>query len=341
MARPVGEDVEMQRIVGNRYRLRSRIGAGGMAEVFLARDLFLEREVAIKVLHASLFSDAGACERFRREGVALASVRSRHVLEILDIGTAGGEMFLVLQYVPGRNAAQLVGEQGALPLERGAHLVTQVLDGLAALHEQRLVHRDVNPANVIVGWDDHVVLIDLGVVLDPRRPSITPAATTAGTAEFMAPEQWVARGVDHRTDLYQTGLLFLAMLTGVDVSSIHNGVTDEIAELLTRVPSPIAAVIRCALSASPVERFSCAVAMRIAIERAVAACARIDEPAAESTETDDAEEPTLTVSRTITARERPLRVDDAAASDQRKASDVSSPPAGVSALANRALSGTS
>jgi serine/threonine protein kinase len=315
----VGEDVEMQRIVGNRYRLHSRIGAGGMAEVYLARDLFLEREVAVKVLHPSLFDDAGARERFRREGLALASVRSPHVLEILDIGAMGGEMFLVLQYIPGRTAAQLVREQGALAVERGASLVTQVLDGLAALHAQRLVHRDVNPANVIVGWDDHVVLIDLGVVLDPRRPSLTPAATIAGTVEFMAPEQHATRPVDHRSDLYQTGLLFLSLLTGADVSSIHNGVTGEIAALLTRVSSPIAAVIRCALSGSPLKRFSCAVAMRIAVERAVAECARMEDPSADPTVVVDPEEPTMTVSRTTTARERPLRLAAAAAAlDQRK-----------------------
>jgi serine/threonine protein kinase len=302
------------RIVGNRYRLLSRVGAGGMAEVFLGRDLFLEREVAVKILHPSLLDDSHAVERFRREGVALASVRSPHVLGILDIGAGVDEMFLVLHYVPGRTAAQLVCEDGPMPSDRCGHLVAQVLAGLAALHERRLVHRDVNPANVIVGWDDHVVLIDLGVVLDPRHPSITPAATTPGTVEFMAPEQRGCPVVDHRSDLYQAGLLLLTLLTGEDVSGIHNGVTLEVENLLANIPAPLAKVIRCALSGSPLERFSCASAMRRAITLAVDECRRAEGPVADHPATADPDEPSMT-SRTTTARQRPLRPGELATVD--------------------------
>jgi len=284
------------RLLGGRYELRRRLGSGGMAEVYLATDLMLERDVVVKMLLAEHRGDAQAAERFRREGVALAAVHSPHVLCVHDIGTEAADMYLVLRYVRGRTLDDVVAAEGPLPVLRAAALVSQVLEGLGALHERRLVHRDVKSANVLVDWDDHVVLIDLGVVQNPRHPQLTPDCDTAGTPRFMAPEQRVYHVVDHRADLYQAGLLFLQLVIGADPNAVPS-TPAELRPLADGLRETVATWLHHALADAPVDRFSSAGEMRNALERAVA-----DVP---DDEHYDAERAAPAIEK-ITARQRPL-----------------------------------
>jgi serine/threonine-protein kinase len=253
------------RVLHERYELRRRIGAGGMAEVFLATDLMLERDVAVKILHARLATDAGQVDRFRREALTLAGLDSPRIIAVHDLHLGPDEHYLVMQYVIGRTFEQLIDECGALAPERAARIVGDVLEGLAALHMRGLIHRDVKPSNVLVDWDDRAVLADLGIACDRRRPSLTPAHTTLGTPDFMAPEQRATGAVDQRSDVYQAGaLLFLAM-TGRDASQLAAG---ERTEALAGTPHPYARVIARALDAEPSTRWPSADAMRTALIRA-------------------------------------------------------------------------
>ena len=245
--------------VGGRYDLRRLIGHGGMAHVFLGWDRLLEREVAIKVLHPERVSDERARERFRREALALARIDSPHVVDVYDWGQDGDVCYLVMRAVLGRSIAALIDEVGALPFGRAVRLGCEVLTGLSAIHAQRLVHRDVTAANVMVDATERAVLIDLGVVLDPRRRKLTPVDCTVGTPPCMAPEQragWASAG----SDLYQTGLLLLYMLTGADAHTITS--PDD---LLRRLPRRVGAVLARALALDPAARFASAAELRNAL----------------------------------------------------------------------------
>jgi serine/threonine protein kinase len=245
----------------DRYELRRRLGCGGMANVYLAHDHRLRRDVAIKLLHPELAREPRERQRFAREASALAAVESPHVVGIHD-AIEGSHVFLVLRLVRGRSLAELLELEAPLSAGRAARLCGQILDGLAALHARRLVHRDLKPSNVLVEPGDRAVIIDLGVALDCRAPSITPADVVAGTPGLMAPEHARGRRVDPRSDLFQVGILLLHALTGVDGATIDAAGRDV---LTGQQPPAMAAVLARALAPSPDDRFADAAAMHAAL----------------------------------------------------------------------------
>jgi serine/threonine protein kinase len=241
---------EAPRVLADRYELRRRLGSGGMADVYLAHDRMLRRDVAVKVLRPALASDPQIAQRFAREAMALAAVH--------DV-VLGADTFLVLRYVTGRSLDALLALEAPLSLERSARLIVQILDGLIALHNRRLVHRDLKPANVIVDHGDRAVIIDLGVALDRRVPSLTPPGSIAGTPEFMAPEHLSGARVDPRSDLYQVGMVLVHAITGTDPAPIGGA---QRSQLTVTLPSPYDGIAARALAASPDDRYPDAAAMR-------------------------------------------------------------------------------
>jgi serine/threonine protein kinase len=256
------------RVLGGRYRVRRMLGRGGMADVFLGDDLLLERAVAIKILHASLAEDSSGLERFRREAMTLAAVRSPHVVGIYDIGLEDEGVYLVMQHIDGHTIEQEIARSGPMPHARVAVVLTQLLDGLAEMHAQGLVHRDIKPSNVLLDGSDHVVLLDLGIALDPRRAPLTAPGMVAGTPGYLAPESCARAESEYASDVYQVGLLMLFLLTGVDVA--RRGTTRDFEDLVHGLPASLAAVARHALATDPVERFPSAAVMRDALDGALA-----------------------------------------------------------------------
>jgi serine/threonine protein kinase len=249
---------EAPRVLADRYELRRRLGSGGMADVYLAHDRMLRRDVAVKVLRPALASDPQIAQRFAREAMALAAVDAPNVVGIHDV-VLGADTFLVLRYVTGRSLDALLALEAPLSLERSARLIVQILDGLIALHNRRLVHRDLKPANVIVDHGDRAVIIDLGVALDRRVPSLTPPGSIAGTPEFMAPEHLSGARVDPRSDLYQVGMVLVHAITGTDPAPIGGA---QRSQLTVTLPSPYDGIAARALAASPQDRYPDAAAMR-------------------------------------------------------------------------------
>jgi len=237
--------------LGDRYEIRRRLGAGGMAEVFHAWDQQLERDVTIKVLREKLLSSPAEVDRFRREALLLANVDSDHVIQIYDSHVEAQECYLVLRHVVGRSLDRII-EGGPLALGCAIQIALDVLDGLRDLHAGGVVHRDVKPANVLVDHHDRAILLDLGVARDRRRRGITPPTRTVGTVGFMAPEQRLSSHVDPRSDLYQVGLLLLYMTTTIDPRHLHPDALGR--EMLLWVPPGLVAVIKRALL-PPDERF--------------------------------------------------------------------------------------
>ena len=195
---PTSDMVDAGRAAAASLGIDSLIGLGGMGSVYRVTRLLIGDEVAMKILHSEQVADPHVGERFRREAVTLASLRSNHVVQLIDVRVDDAGTYLVMEYVEGKSLHHLLADTGALPPDRAVAIATQVLDGLAVLHASRFVHRDVKPANILVDWSGRAVLVDLGLVFDPRRPSLTPCDTTAGTLSYMAPEQRVASGVEPR-----------------------------------------------------------------------------------------------------------------------------------------------
>jgi serine/threonine-protein kinase len=197
------------------YRIDRRIGRGGMGVVYLATDLALERAVALKVLAEELAKQPGFQRRFVGESKLAASLDHPNVIPIYAAGEFDGVLYIAMRFVPGNDLRTLLREEGRLEPERAARLVAQVGSALDAAHAHGLVHRDVKPANVLMGGEDHVYLTDFG--LSKRVAADSEATRTGmvlGTLDYVAPEQIRGQDVGPFTDVYSLGCMAVHLLTG-------------------------------------------------------------------------------------------------------------------------------
>ena len=216
------------------FEIVSLVGAGGMGEVYRARDTRLDRAVAIKVLPPAFAADASLRERFDREARAISSLNHPHVCSLFDVGHTDGVDFLVLEYLDGETLAERLA-RGALPLEQGLRIATEIADALAAAHRAGVIHRDLKPANVMLTKagagstsSSQAKLLDFGLakpaapvvatsglsMLPTTPPGITAQGTILGTFQYMAPEQIEGLEADARTDVFAFGAVLFEMLTG-------------------------------------------------------------------------------------------------------------------------------
>ena len=202
------------RILGGRYQLGPLLGVGGMARVYLATDRVLERQVAVKVLSPPYAQDPSFTERFQREARAAASLSHPNIVAVFDSGSDAGLHYLVMEYMPGASMAQLLADQGRLAPRRAIELAIQVCAALTAAHVQGLVHRDVKPANVLVGEDGRVKVADFGIAKATAATTLTGTGVVLGTAAYLSPEQAQGGPVDARSDLYSLGCVLYELLCG-------------------------------------------------------------------------------------------------------------------------------
>jgi len=209
-------------VLDGRYQVIRKIAEGGMGAIYEAQQTALGRRVAIKTLHAHLAKDDDMVARFRREAMATTTIGHPHIVEVVDLGELKGSgLFLVLEYLEGRDLAKLLKAEGPLPIGRAVRIVAQVADGIAAAHRHGIVHRDLKPENVLLVEGrtqlDFVKIVDFGVskFVDAAPDACTRTGTALGTPYYMAPEQ--AQGlktVDHRADVYAIGVILFRILTG-------------------------------------------------------------------------------------------------------------------------------
>src|ERR1700757_4618527 len=209
------------------YEIQSSLGAGGMGEVYRARDSRLKREVAIKVLPQALSLDADRLRRFEQEALATAALNHPNILAVFDIGTDQGAPYVISELLEGETLRERL-RSGSIPVRKALDYALQIAHGLAAAHEKGIVHRDLKPENLFLTKDGRVKILDFGLAKVTRggsepNPSqtltsadiaLTEAGQVLGTAGYMSPEQVRGIGVDNRSDIFAFGAIFFEMLSG-------------------------------------------------------------------------------------------------------------------------------
>ena len=276
------------RVLGGRYALGAMVGAGGMGQVYRARDRVLERTVAVKVLSAASTDDLELVARFGREARAAAALNHPNIVAVFDSGADGDLHYLIMEYVEGQSLAGLLRREGRLDPRRVAEVGRQVCQALVAAHAAGLVHRDITPGNVLVDPAGLVKVADFGIAKLAAAATMT-GDEVLGTAAYLAPEQAQGRPVDGRSDLYSLGCVLYALLTGAPPFAGDSPVVVA-ARHVTEQPIPpshhnprvgpaLEAVVLTALAKEPADRYQSAAAMAQDLERAVKDAGAGDPPA--------------------------------------------------------------
>ncbi len=264
-------------LIDDRYRVVSRVGSGGMAEVYCADDVQLGRRVAVKLLHERFALDEEFVERFRREASSAASLSHANIVSVYDRGEWAGTYYIAMEYLDGRSLDSIVREEAPLPVDRAIELTEQVLRAARFAHRRGVVHRDLKPHNVIVDEEGRVKVTDFGIA-QAGASEITQTGSIMGTARYLSPEQAQGLPVSPRSDLYSIGVMLFEMVAGVapfEDESPHNVMRMHVMELpprldeLVSVPLPVVALVARALNKPPRNRHASAEAMLAALDEAV------------------------------------------------------------------------
>jgi serine/threonine-protein kinase len=267
----------LRRALGDDYELLGTLGSGGFGRVYRVRDLHLEREVALKVLHPSLTRDPEVVERFRQEAQLAARLNHPNIVNIYDIGDRSGLIWYTMELINGPSLAQLVEREGPLPLDRVLRILREALSALAHAHGSGLVHRDIKPENMLIAPDGSLQITDFGLAL-ALRGKFGGATSQSGTPHFASPEQLLGERVDQRSDLYSlAAVAYYALLGQIPFP----GLTTEqvLAKQTTNqfptvrgqredVGEPLERVLDRALSADVSERYPSAAEFLQAVNRA-------------------------------------------------------------------------
>ena len=265
LEKPDDEITQLRQATGARYRVRRRIGGGGMASVYLAEHAQLRRAVVLKVLHTHLAKDAEMMERFRREARAASELVHPHIVPIIDAGDLGGVMFTVMPYLTGGSLAERVA-RGPQPSVEVASAVAQAASALDYAHRRGIVHRDVKPDNILYDEDGHALVTDFGIAETRSQGRLTASGRAMGTPHYMSPEQALGKLVDGRSDVYALGVVMYEALVGappfdgpdgfaVGYKQVHEAPVSA-QQVNSEIPPALNDIVMKCLAKSPVERFA-------------------------------------------------------------------------------------
>ena len=273
-------------VINDRYQIHKRIGRGGMADVFSARDLLLDRQVAIKVLFPEFATDANFVERFRREAQSAASLSHPNIVSVYDWGKYEGTYFIAMEEVQGRTLAEILATNKQLTAKQAAEIASEVAAALGFAHDNHVAHRDIKPANILIGSNGQVKVADFGIARAmnaPTEANLTQVGSVMGTATYFSPEQAQGAQPDPRSDLYSLGIVMYEMVAGRPpftgenpVSIAYKQVHDSpqpLVQIVSDVPRSYEAIVAKLLAKDPAMRYPTAGALRDDLRRF-----RSDEP---------------------------------------------------------------
>ena len=204
----------MNELLAGRYQVIKKIGSGGMAIVYLAKDLSLDRNVAIKVLRDEYTEDSTFRRHFQKEAVAIAKLSHNNIVGIYDILTDDETMCLVMEYVEGETLKDKINRDGAIPWQRAVKYAIQIANGLSYAHANQIIHKDVKSQNILIDKFDNVKITDFGISQMMNNTTITHNKGVLGSAHYFSPEQARGEKLSYQTDIYSFGIVLYEMLVG-------------------------------------------------------------------------------------------------------------------------------
>lgn len=258
-------------MIANRYEVIQHIGQGGMADVFLAIDTILNRQVAIKILRADLSTDAVSILRFEREAQAATALAHPNIVEIYDAGDYKGHHYIVMEYVPGKTLKQIIRERGPLLNEETVDIMKQLVSAISEAHSRGIIHRDIKPQNVIIKSDGTLKILDFGIATAKGSMQLTQANNVMGSVHYLAPELAKGEPATVQSDIYALGIVMFEMLTGdvpfkadqaVQIALMHmRDPLPNVRQINPNVPQPMENIILRAAAKNPADRYQSAADM--------------------------------------------------------------------------------
>ena len=200
--------------INDRYQIIKSIGEGGMANVYLAYDTILDRDVAVKVLRGDLANDEKFVRRFQREALNASSLSHPNIVEVYDVGDDNGQYFIVMEYIEGKNLKDLLKKRGKLTVSEVVDIMSQIADGLSVAHDSYIIHRDIKPQNIMILENGLIKITDFGIAMALNATQLTQTNSVMGSVHYLPPEQASGKGSTLKSDIYSMGILMYELLTG-------------------------------------------------------------------------------------------------------------------------------
>lgn len=227
----------MNKMIADRYMLVKHIGSGGMADVYIAMDTLLNREVAVKILRGELSNDPVALLRFQREAHASCALIHPNIVEIYDVGEDNGAHFLVMEYIRGKTLKQLIHLRGALSVDEAIAIMKQLISATHEAHKRGIIHRDIKPQNVLVKDDGTIKMVDFGIALAHDALQLTQNDSVMGSVHYLAPELAKGEQASYQSDIYALGIVFYELLSGQVPFSAEQPVQVALKHIREEMPS--------------------------------------------------------------------------------------------------------
>ena len=257
--------------ISDRYQIIKSIGEGGMANVYLAYDTILDRNVAVKILRGDLSNDEKFVRRFQREALSASSLAHQNIVEVYDVGEDNGEYYIVMEYIEGKHLKNLIKKRGKLTLSEAVDIMLQITDGMSVAHDSYIIHRDIKPQNIMILENGLVKITDFGIAMAMNATQLTQTNSVMGSVHYLPPEQASGQGSTLQSDIYSMGIVMYELISGelpfrgdnaVEIALKHlKEPIPDIREIVPNVPTSIVNVIKKATAKNPKNRYSDARAM--------------------------------------------------------------------------------
>ncbi len=252
--------------ISDRYQIIKSIGEGGMANVYLAYDTILDRNVAVKLLRGDLATDEKFVRRFQREALSASSLNHPNIVEVYDVGEDNGDYYIVMEYIEGKHLKELIKKRGKLTVSEVVDIMLQITDGMSVAHDSYIIHRDIKPQNIMILENGIVKITDFGIAMAMNATQLTQTNSVMGSVHYIPPEQASGKGATLQSDIYSMGIVMYELLTGklpyrgenaVEIALKHlKEAMPNIKDELPNLPNSIENIILKATAKNPKNRYA-------------------------------------------------------------------------------------